>query len=386
LPPKQTSTAQQRPAAQTRKSRSFSFRSDKSHGSGTHKADLHETSAEKEAHRLHSKADPTLAMNEAEPAEVAATGKSSLAPLRSIQHKDAYGNPISDPDKSNPTRSRWERPLDTIRSFEAAIDGQYSSRRSMLRSDSESVAWGNNRRNSYYAGGNGGGGRFSHDSYYGSRPPSMMYGSRPEGSSSQHDLRQGGPGQRDTYYNEQQGPAGSFPPAPHNQGRRGYPRMSSEPPPFAPGYRQQGNGEYAIPPNHRSYETVASASGSGSSAAEPSGYQTDPTSSDNSSVERVQAPPKPQQPTNDYGIGFSPSSTYQAPAFTVGYQPTGPNGGANGYRPAGASPNYGGAPPPVPQKGPMPIARKPTTEQVQQRPAPPEKRKSWFSRRFSKQG
>jgi hypothetical protein len=73
---------------------------------------LHETSAEKEARRLHSKADPTLAMQEAEPceqpalefdsvrllttlaAEVAATVKSSLASLRNIQHKDAFGNPI----------------------------------------------------------------------------------------------------------------------------------------------------------------------------------------------------------------------------------------------------------------------------------------------------
>jgi len=376
LPPKQTTASQQRPAAQTRKSRSFSFRSDKSLGSGNHKIDLHETSAEKEAKRLHGKADPTLAMNEAEPAEVAAQGKSSLAPLRAIQHRDAFGNPIADPDKSNPTRSRWERPLDTIRSFEAAIDGQYSSRRSMLRSDSESVAWGNNKRNSYYGGGNGGG-RFSHDSYYNSRPPSMMYGSRPDGSSSQHDLRQGGAGPRDTYY-DQQGPGGSYPPAQHNQGRRGYPRMSSEPPPFAPGARQQGNGDYAIPPNHRSYETVASASGSGSSA-EPSGYQTDPTSSDNSSVERVHAAPRSQPPLNDYGIGFSPSSTYQPPAFSVGHQPAGANWGANGYSMAG-----GGAPPPVPQKGPMPVLRKPTAMQVQQRPAAPEKRKSWFSRRFSK--
>ena len=29
----------------------------------------------------------------------------------------------ADPDHSNPTRPRLERPLDTIRSFEAAIDG-----------------------------------------------------------------------------------------------------------------------------------------------------------------------------------------------------------------------------------------------------------------------
>ncbi len=39
----------------------------------------------------------------------------------------------ADPDRSNPTRSRWERPLDTIRSFEAAIDGNYS-RKSYMRS------------------------------------------------------------------------------------------------------------------------------------------------------------------------------------------------------------------------------------------------------------
>lgn len=58
----------QRPVAQTRKSRSFSFRSDKSHGSN--KLDLHETSAEKEAKRLHSKADPSVAMNEAEPCKL----------------------------------------------------------------------------------------------------------------------------------------------------------------------------------------------------------------------------------------------------------------------------------------------------------------------------
>jgi hypothetical protein len=50
------------------KSRSFSFRSDKSNkSSGSQKVAIYETSAEKEAKRLHSKADPTLAMNEAEP-------------------------------------------------------------------------------------------------------------------------------------------------------------------------------------------------------------------------------------------------------------------------------------------------------------------------------
>lgn len=50
------------------KSRSFSFRSDKS--SSSHKVSYHETPEEKEAKRLHSKADPTLAMNEAEPCKL----------------------------------------------------------------------------------------------------------------------------------------------------------------------------------------------------------------------------------------------------------------------------------------------------------------------------
>ncbi len=35
-----------------------------------------------------------------------------------------------DPDLSNPTRPRLQRPLDTIRAFEAAIDGSYNRRES----------------------------------------------------------------------------------------------------------------------------------------------------------------------------------------------------------------------------------------------------------------
>lgn len=85
-------------------------------------------------------------------AAVASGEKSLLGSIRAIQHRDALGNPIgksffpqfhsdlvantilpaADPDRSNPTRSRWERPLDTIRSFEAAIDGNYS-RKSYMR-------------------------------------------------------------------------------------------------------------------------------------------------------------------------------------------------------------------------------------------------------------
>lgn len=41
---------------------------------------------------------------------------------------DVFGKPISRPDISNPTRSRDERPLDTIRSFEYSITGDLSYR------------------------------------------------------------------------------------------------------------------------------------------------------------------------------------------------------------------------------------------------------------------
>ncbi|KAK3394170.1 hypothetical protein B0H63DRAFT_517316 [Podospora didyma] len=401
---RQAQAGQPRPAPQPtpgRKSRSFSFRSDKSHGS-KEKDDLHETSAEKESKRLHSKADPTLAMNEAEPAEVAATVKSSLASLRSMPLKDCYGNPIADPDRSNPTRSRWERPLDTIRSFEAAIDGGYDKRRSIFRAgkdgpfavplpnyqtngggtiDSDSVAWGNNtnKRSSYY-GGNGANSRFSHESYYNSRPPSMMYGKQPEGS--QHDLRQ--MGQRDTYHEQQPGSGYG---TPQNSGRRAYPRMSSEPQFAPPVQRNQPSNEYTLPSNHRSYETVASASGSGTSG-EPAGYLTDPTSSDNSSVDRMQAVPKRlPEPMNDYGIGFGPNLAVQPPAFTVGIKGAGPNRPQSNAYPTNGTVNYATAPPQLPPKDRGLITRKPPPTEVNQlRPAQPEKRKSWFSRRFSKQG
>lgn len=70
-------------------------------------------------------------------------------PLRALEHRDTYGNVIGmqsprivlspqltsetvDADRSNPTRPRLERPLDTIRSFEAAIDGSYNRRQSYI--------------------------------------------------------------------------------------------------------------------------------------------------------------------------------------------------------------------------------------------------------------
>ncbi|KAI1142909.1 hypothetical protein F5Y05DRAFT_135867 [Hypoxylon sp. FL0543] len=338
------------------KSRAFSFRSDKSQKSANshnhHKADLHETSAEKEAKRPHGKTDPTLALRESEPAMEAQTkGVINAISLRSLQHKDVYGNPITDPDRSNPTRSRSERPLDTIRAFEAAIDGEYNNRKSMYRSDSESVAnW--SRRGSYYANN---GPRFPQESYYGGRSNSAF---RPE--STMMDPRQSAmmSGPRDSYYEGfDGGPFGGF----NNGGARNrYSRMQPEP--YMNGRGVPDRNVYPMPNNHRSYETVASGSGTGS-MGEPAGYQTDPTSSDNSSIER-RSPPKRQEPINDYGISFG--QTPQTPSL--------------GLDPSGSRP-------PVPRKENGTVLRKSTQATApngyqEERPKV-EKRKSWF-KRFSK--
>jgi len=67
-----------------------------------------------------STVDPTRAITEEEPFAMAQSKPTES--VRTVQYKDVYGNPILEPDLSNPTRSRWERPLDTIRSFEAQIN------------------------------------------------------------------------------------------------------------------------------------------------------------------------------------------------------------------------------------------------------------------------
>ena len=81
--------------------------------------------------------------------------KATIESLRAVQHKDRDGNLIgksrrvdavlcrlaldsdiavaAEPDLTNPTRSRWERPLDTIRSFDKNIEAGYK-RRSLSRS------------------------------------------------------------------------------------------------------------------------------------------------------------------------------------------------------------------------------------------------------------
>ncbi|CZT47394.1 uncharacterized protein RSE6_07948 [Rhynchosporium secalis] len=358
--PLPTPPGQQRPRAQSH----FSFRSTHSRksSSGSQKIDLHESHQEKESKRLTTKADPQMALNEAEPSMVARE-KASLAPIRAIQHRDNQGNPIADPDRSNPTRSRWERPLDTIRAFEAAIDGNYSgSRKSYLRTDSDAQST-YNRRSSYL-----GGTQVTTDDRY--RGQSGYYNGRSQSyrPESFADGRGNGMMRPDSYFHDQSNG--------YHPNRARYPRTASEP------HFNYGQGVYPMPGNQSSYETVATASGSGS---DPAGYQT--PLSENSSIDRAAPLPLVREPGESYGFnGFGANPQYAPPGSGLQNQQNGFGGQprqANGY------------PTPAPQ-----VPRKESSPRVpiklgksngytgqqsdSQLPAAADKRKSWFGKKFSK--
>ncbi|KAH3899409.1 uncharacterized protein SCODWIG_01373 [Saccharomycodes ludwigii] len=76
--------------------------------------------------------DPILsAVQEEQPFEQAAEAERdpnrksffSMSQEEGAQLTDVFGQPILNPDISNPTRARDERPLDTIKSFEYSISG-----------------------------------------------------------------------------------------------------------------------------------------------------------------------------------------------------------------------------------------------------------------------
>jgi hypothetical protein len=85
--------------ASPRPSRGFSFgstsdKSRRSSNAASNKISLRESSEEKHRRSLHTKADPTLAMSEAQPMAVALE-QSTLGSLRAMQHKDRFGQIIS---------------------------------------------------------------------------------------------------------------------------------------------------------------------------------------------------------------------------------------------------------------------------------------------------
>ena len=177
--------------------------------------------------------------------------------------------------------------------------------------------------------------------------------------------RQNGMGRGDSYYDSSDGgPSNGYVP---NRAR--YPRTASEPQ-FNP-----GQGVYPAAGAQHSYETVTTASGSGSSA-EHNGYSTDP-SSENSSVDRITPL---REDGGNYGFnGYGNTNSHL-------------NNGYNQYNMSGASgvprsSNQGPPPPPHSQSNApprVPVKLGKTISNTNEKPAPAEKRKSWFGKRFSK--
>ena len=232
----------------------------------------------------------------------------------------------------------------------------------------------------------GGQARHRPDSFYGSRPVSMKpdggqypeyIGARPAQNSGYDE--QGYNPNNMTGYGSQPGASSSRQRPPKQQ----YPDGSGYNNSYnAHGRDQRGAHDqtgYQLSHKDRSYETVTSAAASGSS--DPAGYQTDPTSSDNSSIER-RSPAKRPEPVNDYGIGFGQSSGGPDASLAVGLgqrtqhpPPPTPASGSSPY-PAQVSANH--------RKEAPSVLRRMTTQQSATSPDK-EKRKSWFSRKFSKQ-
>ncbi|EMC94936.1 hypothetical protein BAUCODRAFT_73114 [Baudoinia panamericana UAMH 10762] len=323
------------------RARGFSFRSDKS-GASRDKGGPAESPQDKARRdsiwKGSSKANPNAALEEKQPALLNVTEKSTLQSLRDYQHLDVNGNVIVDPDLSNPTRPRLERPLDTIRSFEKAIDNGYKRRSSYIRSDSfEQNNQYASRRSSYF------GGKFKHSN----RHSAMMSG----GGGYYGD------GRRESYMNNGYGPP---------RMRNGN-RMASEGAiPHQRPYPQHGY--------HQSQDTMNTGVTNGSDSTGPWASNTDP-SSENSSIDRNMVgagkPGDQQWPQqNGYvsnGYGSNPPIMEEG-----GSAYGGPVQAPNGPRRPIPLGNSGDAPISPPGKLPS-VAR-----------AEPEKKKGWLKRRFSK--
>jgi len=277
----------ERPQTRPRSKSTFSFKSDKS-ASSRHekhqKEHLRESAEEKRKGHLTAttKANPNAAMNEDQPI-AAALEKPTLQSLRSFQHTDVNGNLIAEPDLSNPTRPRWERPLDTIKSFEAAIDNEYRRRTSVTRAESSpDVVNGYTSRRSSYYGGHDQNQRYSQvGGYYGSRAAAAA---------------------RESYADNGHGQPMGPPRSRYSQ------RLQSE-----PMLNRHGNG-HGVYPTHgyqQSRDTV-NTGGSNGSQSEPWTNSTDP-SSENSSIERSTPVTKPEI-GEQYGFtGFGGAPQFQGP-------------------------------------------------------------------------
>ncbi|KAL8886052.1 MAG: hypothetical protein Q9205_002649 [Flavoplaca limonia] len=315
----------------------LSFTHRKSSSSSQVKVDtLIESAKEKASHHITSKADPTKAINEAQPAMALAKAKSGPA----------------DPDRSNPTRPRLERPLDTIRAFEAAIDGSYE-RGTPSRADTADAMNGQSRRSS---------------AYFGQRPQPRV---APDTSAGYYGNRMSMAKPESTYV-DTNGATVSQP----GVGRRFNNRANSDPLLFGTNHHSV----YPMHGYHQSHDTVASASGNESHNTDPWGNSTDP-SSENSSIDRIQHGPK-TEPAETYGFnGFGGGPILEEHGMNDrAYDITTYYGHPQNAAPP--PPPHAGTKPNMPRV-PIKLGNSPTKE----KPPPninTEKRRSWLKRRFSR--
>ncbi|EME79149.1 uncharacterized protein MYCFIDRAFT_87432 [Pseudocercospora fijiensis CIRAD86] len=339
-------TSASRPHAS--RSRTFSFRSDKS-GASQPKEHLVESPKEKQRRdsiwKSTSKANPNAALVEAQPG--------------GIQHKDAYGNPITDPDLANPTRPRMERPLDTIRSFEAAIDSGYKRRSTFMRSESDNQMGGGGGGGYAASGRNSSYGEYTHSFRRMSVANRRMSGFG-DGPSPNNRYAYGNGGGGGYYGGQRDSHASAGPSARPRYGRgmQSDPMMQARPYPPQHGYQH-------------SQDTMNTAHGSDSTGPWNSG--TDP-SSENSSIDKNYQNGQQNGYHNGYGAnGFSGPIPEEGGAYPV-------------------KPGYGGAPAVLPPNArrPIPLGNSdgmpvmPNSGLPSAKRPEPEKRKSWLKRRFSK--
>ncbi|KAK5124287.1 hypothetical protein LTR85_001990 [Meristemomyces frigidus] len=345
--------------------RGFSFRSDKSGSSKGNKVDLTE-SPEAKARRdsiwkTSSKANPNAAMNEAQPGMLNLTEQSTLASLRTEQHKDVNGNIIVDPDLSNPTRPRLERPLDTIRSFEKAIDNGYKRRSSYRAETFDQNNQFASRRSSYL-----GGGEYMKPANKRQSVANGLSAGYDSGTSpGRHSAMGGG------YYGSQR-PDSYMGQGHHN----GPPRMRY-------GNRVQSDGAmngysrpYPQQGPHQSQDTMHTGVSNGSDSTGPWASGTEP-SSENSSIDKNLANGK--QPESYGQNGFGPNS-YGSPVIME-------EQGAHAYGADGYGQNGGPVQSPSAPRKPIALGNSGSAQggslPTNTRPEP-EKKKGWIKRRFSK--
>lgn len=338
---------------------SMSYASTHSHRSSRSREEkkLELTESARDKRRLEGKSDPTKALSEAQPAAVALED-SNLENIRSMQHKDREGNLITDPDRSNPTRPRMERPLDTVRSFNAAAEGTTHRRASYQRPQSSFNAWdGQSRRNSYYAA------------------PMNRPGPGPRpGPNGGYYNRHNSYGVRPDAYVEEGGQGQNWPNRPQ------HPRYQSAP------FIYPHDSPNSTHSHQQSYETMTSGSDELSKSTNPS--------SQNSSFDQLhqmsQRKPEGEYGTNPYKSGGAIRNQYPPSAFPNGYNSK-PNMPTEDYGIEFEAP----APPPPPKQFNMGIremasppvngARLHKTNSSS-RPEIQPKRQSWIKRTFSKRG